>query len=290
MKKVKRESLLPRTRCCSKIKHPPRENSRGSPQNHPFWSPRASGIWTHFWGPRCNHLALASGIPRPHQLHSIQGDWWPCAKGFDPAVLLLMDKILPSSWDDICYPYSHLWVIYEIFYIYISIPLDSGIYLVYIYIHIIDSQCYILLSWLVGFCPVRRRTKHLMDCQLNKQHTRLRDGTLHMLRVRKAWPTGWYVNAVDACQCKLFGTGTVIPYTALFLDDMVDRLECQEPRFFYCIWNSFCAWGQAQSTSSPNSGKLSHFWTMVQLVQPGRSYMWRVFLESSDSRGFTLNC
>eukprot|EP00438_Fugacium_kawagutii_P022022 Skav232742 [mRNA] locus=scaffold4478:493:8339:+ [translate_table: standard] len=38
-----------------------------------------------------------------------------------------------------------------------------------------------------------RRTKHLMDCQLNKQHTRLRDGT-------------------------------VIPYTALFLDDMVDRI------------------------------------------------------------------
>eukprot|EP00439_Symbiodinium_sp_Y106_P085856 s358_g30.t1 len=37
-----------------------------------------------------------------------------------------------------------------------------------------------------------RRTKHLMDCQLSKQHTRLRDGT-------------------------------VIPYTALFLDDIIDK-------------------------------------------------------------------
>merc|ERR1719471_1720328 len=37
-----------------------------------------------------------------------------------------------------------------------------------------------------------RRTKHLMDCQLSKQHTRLRDGT-------------------------------VIPFTALFLDDIIDK-------------------------------------------------------------------
>merc|ERR1719436_1343414 len=37
-----------------------------------------------------------------------------------------------------------------------------------------------------------RRTKHLMDCQLAKQHTRLRDGT-------------------------------VIPFTALFLDDIIDK-------------------------------------------------------------------
>merc|ERR1719444_416840 len=37
-----------------------------------------------------------------------------------------------------------------------------------------------------------RRTKHLMDTQLAKQHTRLRDGT-------------------------------VIPFTALFLDDIIDK-------------------------------------------------------------------
>mmetsp|Transcript_12328 Transcript_12328/g.36627 ORF Transcript_12328/g.36627 Transcript_12328/m.36627 type:complete len:145 (-) Transcript_12328:200-634(-) len=37
-----------------------------------------------------------------------------------------------------------------------------------------------------------RRTKHLMDTQLAKQHTRLRDGT-------------------------------VIPFTALYLDDMIDK-------------------------------------------------------------------
>eukprot|EP00928_Gymnodinium_smaydae_P095786 TRINITY_DN82_c0_g2_i1.p1 TRINITY_DN82_c0_g2~~TRINITY_DN82_c0_g2_i1.p1 ORF type:complete len:152 (+),score=41.87 TRINITY_DN82_c0_g2_i1:104-559(+) len=37
-----------------------------------------------------------------------------------------------------------------------------------------------------------RRTQHLMDCQLAKQHTRLRDGT-------------------------------VIPYTVLFLDDILDK-------------------------------------------------------------------
>lgn len=37
-----------------------------------------------------------------------------------------------------------------------------------------------------------RRTQHLMDCQLAKQHTRLRDGT-------------------------------VIPFTALFLDDIIDK-------------------------------------------------------------------
>eukprot|EP00927_Polykrikos_kofoidii_P043923 TRINITY_DN3801_c0_g1_i1.p2 TRINITY_DN3801_c0_g1~~TRINITY_DN3801_c0_g1_i1.p2 ORF type:complete len:145 (+),score=22.57 TRINITY_DN3801_c0_g1_i1:67-501(+) len=37
-----------------------------------------------------------------------------------------------------------------------------------------------------------RRTQHLMDCQLSKQHTRLRDGT-------------------------------VIPFTAMFLDDIVDK-------------------------------------------------------------------
>merc|ERR1719181_2131454 len=37
-----------------------------------------------------------------------------------------------------------------------------------------------------------RRTQHLMDTQLNKQHTRLRDGT-------------------------------VIPFTALFLDEMIDK-------------------------------------------------------------------
>merc|ERR1712228_527084 len=37
-----------------------------------------------------------------------------------------------------------------------------------------------------------RRTQHLMDTQLNRQHTRLRDGT-------------------------------VIPFTAIFLDDMIDR-------------------------------------------------------------------
>merc|ERR1712154_673437 len=37
-----------------------------------------------------------------------------------------------------------------------------------------------------------RRTKHLMDSQLPKQHTRLRDGT-------------------------------VIPFTALFLDDIIDK-------------------------------------------------------------------
>mmetsp|Transcript_111033 Transcript_111033/g.314240 ORF Transcript_111033/g.314240 Transcript_111033/m.314240 type:complete len:83 (-) Transcript_111033:118-366(-) len=37
-----------------------------------------------------------------------------------------------------------------------------------------------------------RRTKHLMDTQLSKQHTRLRDGT-------------------------------VIPFTALYLDDIIDK-------------------------------------------------------------------
>eukprot|EP00811_Abedinium_folium_P009393 NODE_18682_length_881_cov_7.417772.p2 GENE.NODE_18682_length_881_cov_7.417772~~NODE_18682_length_881_cov_7.417772.p2 ORF type:complete len:184 (-),score=51.21 NODE_18682_length_881_cov_7.417772:265-816(-) len=37
-----------------------------------------------------------------------------------------------------------------------------------------------------------RRTQHLMNCQLNRQHTRLRDGT-------------------------------VIPYTALYLDQMIDK-------------------------------------------------------------------
>merc|ERR1711920_987584 len=37
-----------------------------------------------------------------------------------------------------------------------------------------------------------RRTQHLMDTQLSRQHTRLRDGT-------------------------------VIPFTALFLDDMIDK-------------------------------------------------------------------
>merc|ERR1712054_749055 len=37
-----------------------------------------------------------------------------------------------------------------------------------------------------------RRTKHLMDTQLAKQHTRLRDGT-------------------------------VIPFTALYLDDIIDK-------------------------------------------------------------------
>ena len=75
---------------------------------------------------------------------------------------------------------------------------------------------------------VRRRTKHLMDCQLNKQHTRLRDGaTSRVLRSQLVYKSASNVKGLVTISGVIvalrFIAGTVIPYTALFLDDMIDR-------------------------------------------------------------------